>query len=203
MKAKEYIKYTDFLAFYFHQRVAYLLLIQIKDTKITPNQVTLLALIFGLFSAFSIIIGEDLLAVILLQLSFVLDCLDGQLARYKKMSSNLGMWLDNLVDRVVENSIVIALSFHFNIINIGIYLVFINMFFSYISDLEIYQNVQYKKLTQLQKLIFSPIYLLHRSFVTLLLSISIFLPEILLMLVIIYIYGIIFKIYRKFYGLVT
>jgi len=203
LKAKEYIKYTDFLAFYFHQRVAYLLLIQIKDTKITPNQVTLLALIFGLFSAFSIIIGEDLLAVILLQLSFVLDCLDGQLARYKKMSSNLGMWLDNLVDRVVENSIVIALSFHFNIINIGIYLVFINMFFSYISDLEIYQNVQYKKLTQLQKLIFSPIYLLHRSFVTLLLSISIFLPEILLMLVIIYIYGIIFKIYRKFYGLVT
>jgi len=201
LKAKEYIKYTDFLAFYFHQRVAYLLLILIKNTRITPNQVTLLALIFGIFSAFSIILEENLIAVVFLQFSFVLDCLDGQLARYKKMSSSLGMWLDNLVDRVVENAIVIALSFHYNLLNLGLYLVFINMFFSYISDLEIYQNVQYKKLTQLQKIIFSPIYLLHRSFVTLLLSLSIFLPEILFLLVVIYIYGIIFKIYRKFYGL--
>lgn len=200
---KNFIKYTDFLAFYFYQKIAYIFLLLIKKYSfVTPNKITFLALVFGVFSAYFIIADKLFLAFCLLQLSFVFDCLDGQLARYKNMSSELGMWFDNIVDRIVENIVLIAIVFKYNMFEIGIVTVFINMFYSYISDLEIYQNIQYKKLNKIEKIIFSPIYFLNRSYITVFLSLIIFFPSFIKIVLSLYIYGIIFKIYRKLNGIV-
>ena len=195
---KEFIKYTDFLAFYFYQKLAYVLLLSIKNYDfITPNKITLFALIFGIFSAYFIYVDQLFLAFLFLNFSFVFDCLDGQLARYKKMSSEIGMWLDNIVDRIVENLILIAIVFHYDMFEIGVITVFINMFYSYISDLEIYQNIKYKKLNTGEKIIFSPVYFLNRSYIIVLLSFMIFSPFLIQVLLILYGYGIFYKIYRK------
>jgi phosphatidylglycerophosphate synthase len=198
---KNIIKYTDFLSFYFYQKIAFFFLERIrKYEKITPNLITALALFFGILSAFLVVKGFLWSGAFLLQFSFVLDCLDGQLARAKNLSSEIGMWFDNIVDRVIENAIIISVVLINDECRFGILLVFINMFYSYLADLEIYQNIKYKKLSNLEKIIFSPIYLLNRSFVILILTISIFYFKILYFLLLIYIYGLLFRIYRKIYG---
>ncbi len=198
---KQVIKYTDFLSFFIYQRVAYSILLYIRRFEwLTPNKITLFALISGLLSAFAVVKGKYLLSISLLQFSFVLDCLDGQLARYRDLSSEIGMWFDNIVDRVVENSIIVALITTKAQFQFGIYLVFINMFYSYLADLELYQRVEYKKLTTKEKIIFFPIYLLNRSFVMLILTLSIIYFKMLYLLFGVYIYGVVFRVYRKIYG---
>ena len=48
---------------------------------------------------------------VLLYLSFVLDCVDGQLARYTRAFSPLGAWLDATFDRVKEYVVYVGLAF--------------------------------------------------------------------------------------------
>lgn len=71
-------------------------------TRITPNQVTLLAFACGLAAAAAFLRGDHpalLLGAVLFHLSFVLDCVDGKLARLKGSGSMFGMWLDFSLDR--------------------------------------------------------------------------------------------------------
>ena len=71
----------------------------------TPNQVTLVSFAIGLLSAYSFTKGEFwwmLLGAFLLQLSIIVDCVDGELARYTRKFSQLGAWLDAVTDRVKE-----------------------------------------------------------------------------------------------------
>ncbi|MFI6577637.1 CDP-alcohol phosphatidyltransferase family protein [Nocardiopsis sp. NPDC050513] len=72
-------------------------------TGITPNQLTLAALVLGLAAAvcFYLADGYWLLAgALLFHLSFVLDCMDGKIARLKGNGSVFGSWLDYVFDRV-------------------------------------------------------------------------------------------------------
>ena len=71
----------------------------------TPNALTVASLSVGVAAASSFAVGTraSLIAgAALLQLSFVLDCVDGQLARYTRTSSTLGAWLDAVFDRLKE-----------------------------------------------------------------------------------------------------
>ncbi len=71
-------------------------------TRMTPNQVTLLSFAVGMGSAAAFTRGDHLwLAVgaLLYHVSFVLDCIDGKLARLKGTGSVFGMWLDFTFDR--------------------------------------------------------------------------------------------------------
>jgi phosphatidylglycerophosphate synthase len=71
----------------------------------TPNAVTVVSLSVGVAAASSFAVGTraSLIAgAALLQLSFVLDCVDGQLARYTRTFSALGAWLDAVFDRMKE-----------------------------------------------------------------------------------------------------
>ena len=195
------IKYTDFLSYYLYQPLAFFILRFIKKSNITPNQITLVSLIFGILAAICLYLNLKILSFFMLQISFILDCLDGQLARLKSLSSKLGMWLDNLSDRIVENSMILTfILINNNFCVWGALLIFLNMFYSYMSDLEIYVGNKYRKLSTFEKVMFSPIYLLNRSFVILILSIAIFYFKIIFLLEFLYFYGIIFKIYRKIYG---
>ncbi|MBT2507966.1 CDP-alcohol phosphatidyltransferase family protein [Streptomyces sp. ISL-98] len=71
----------------------------------TPNQVTTASLITALIAAGCAATGTRggyIAAGALLLFSFVLDCTDGQLARYSLQYSTMGAWLDATFDRAKE-----------------------------------------------------------------------------------------------------
>ncbi|MFD6951141.1 CDP-alcohol phosphatidyltransferase [Nocardiopsis sp. TSRI0078] len=87
-------------------------------TSITPNQLTLGAGILGLFSALCfaappLVAGSGwpwlLLGALLFHLSFVLDCMDGKIARLKGTGSVFGTWVDFVFDRIRFFGCVMAL----------------------------------------------------------------------------------------------
>jgi hypothetical protein len=66
------------------------------------------------------------------------------------------------------------------------------------SDMVIYQKRVYPYLTKREKIIFSPIYLISRSMIIPMLSLTILFPMPFIWIVnILYGYGILFKIYRE------
>lgn len=80
----------------------------------TPNQVTILSFAIGLLAAYYFAQGDFwsvLLGAVLLQLSIVVDCVDGELARYTRQFSELGAWLDAITDRVKEYVVFLGLAY--------------------------------------------------------------------------------------------
>ncbi|MCJ1675821.1 CDP-alcohol phosphatidyltransferase family protein [Streptomyces sp. APSN-46.1] len=72
---------------------------------LTPNQVTTASLLTALIAAGCAATGDRwgyVAAGVLLLVSFVLDCTDGQLARYSLQYSTMGAWLDATFDRAKE-----------------------------------------------------------------------------------------------------
>jgi phosphatidylglycerophosphate synthase len=76
----------------------------LRGTRVTPNQVTFLATFVALLSCALFIAvpgwGGALLGALVFELSFVLDCVDGQLARIRKTASTIGHHLDFLMDEI-------------------------------------------------------------------------------------------------------
>lgn len=93
--------WTNYLYYTFSLRLVYL----IRNTWITPNMLTLTALLLVLMGSACYATGVRsvvLIGLILVQISYVLDCADGQLARYRQHFSALGGWLDQTADRIKE-----------------------------------------------------------------------------------------------------
>lgn len=106
-KLKDAIKKKDgWWATLFSGKAANFLLRFIADEEwITPNCVTTSSLFICILACAFISVGTHLyLAIggILLQLVFVVDCLDGQLARYRNQCSNFGAWYDRVTDRLKD-----------------------------------------------------------------------------------------------------
>jgi phosphatidylglycerophosphate synthase len=83
------------------------------ELRLTPNAVTGFSVGLAALSAvwFSAGTREARIAgAVLLYLSFVLDCVDGQLARYTRAFSPLGSWLDATFDRVKEYAVYAGLA---------------------------------------------------------------------------------------------
>jgi phosphatidylglycerophosphate synthase len=79
-----------------------LMLPLVNHTRITPNQVSSLSFVVGIFAALSFVQGGHgwlVLGAALYHISFVLDCIDGKIARLKGTGSVFGMWLDYSFDR--------------------------------------------------------------------------------------------------------
>jgi phosphatidylglycerophosphate synthase len=70
---------------------------------ITPNRITLASFLVAVLAALCMVIGGTanfVAAALLIHLSHVLDCMDGQMARYRKVSSALGSYADRLTDQI-------------------------------------------------------------------------------------------------------
>ncbi|MFC1872345.1 CDP-alcohol phosphatidyltransferase family protein [Chloroflexota bacterium] len=79
-------------------------------TKVTPNQMTWAAFGIALLSFVSFVLGYNLIAGLLVQLSSIVDGIDGSLARLKGMTSEFGGFLDSVLDRYADILIVLGLT---------------------------------------------------------------------------------------------
>jgi phosphatidylglycerophosphate synthase len=84
--------------------VAAVLVDLVKDTRVTPNQITLASFVVGMASAALLIVLPGhvglIAAVLVYQASYVLDCADGMLARWRGVASPAGHLLDFLMDEL-------------------------------------------------------------------------------------------------------
>src|SRR5215475_6317151 len=80
--------------------VAAVLVHAAADSRVTPNQITLASLLVGLFSAalFVLLPGRPglVVAALVFEVSYVLDCADGMLARLRHKQSTAGHLFDFL-----------------------------------------------------------------------------------------------------------
>ena len=81
--------------------------------KLTPNNVTILALLLGVSTSIFLYFDMQIIAVTLLWISGYLDAVDGAMARRTNSSSSFGTLLDIVSDRIVEVSIVLVLGLKF------------------------------------------------------------------------------------------
>lgn len=76
----------------------------LRNTRVTPNQVTFFAAVVAAVAAALLIAWPGWLglgvAIAIYELSFVLDCADGMLARLRKIASPIGHLLDFLMDEL-------------------------------------------------------------------------------------------------------
>src|SRR5450755_986540 len=84
--------------------IAAVLVSAIQGTRITPNQITISAVFVALGSVALLLAVPGhlglILAVGVFELSYVLDCADGMLARWRGTASPVGHLLDSLMDEL-------------------------------------------------------------------------------------------------------
>ncbi|MET9239575.1 CDP-alcohol phosphatidyltransferase family protein [Nonomuraea sp. NPDC003709] len=84
--------------------------------NLAPNTVTGASIGMAALAALWFSEGSQagrLAGALLFYLSFVLDCLDGQLARYTRTFSPLGAWADGMADRLKEYAVYVGLALGF------------------------------------------------------------------------------------------
>ena len=82
----------------------------LAKTRVTPNQMTWTAFGIALLSFVSLILGHSIIAGLLVQLSSIVDGVDGSLARLKGMTSEFGGFLDSVLDRYADALIVLGMT---------------------------------------------------------------------------------------------
>lgn len=143
----------------FSGTVANLILPLVSDVKwITPNLVTTFSLLLCVVACYFIGtgIGKNLIiGGILLQLVFIFDCLDGQIARYRNAGSNFGAWYDRITDRVKDFLIYFSIAWGYFQINQDwkIWpLSMTSLFFVYLFDYYVNQDIKLEPRAQSSKL---------------------------------------------------
>ncbi|MFQ6050937.1 MAG: CDP-alcohol phosphatidyltransferase family protein [Candidatus Hydrothermarchaeota archaeon] len=76
---------------------------------ITPNLLTVLTLVFGLFASYCYAVNLELIGGIMLLISASLDVIDGSLARFLKKATSLGSFIDSVLDKIVEGLVFIGI----------------------------------------------------------------------------------------------
>jgi len=85
----------------------------VARTDISPNFVTAASLILGICAAGFFATAQfwaNLAGIIVMYLSLLLDCVDGEVARLTERSSTFGAWFDGFTDRIKEHLLIIGLA---------------------------------------------------------------------------------------------
>ena len=117
-----YKKKFDIVTNNIHYPIATILCVIVSFTSITPNMVTLIAVISELLAVwfiYSDLVEYGVIIVILLQFGWICDLMDGMLARYKKIgyyhtnkSSLKGNYWDAVSDHVLRLLVLTFLGIH-------------------------------------------------------------------------------------------
>jgi len=81
-----------------------------RMSKINPNAITSLSLVFSMFFVLTMSYSMLLISLLLLLLSSFFDALDGAIARIANKTSKLGDFLDHLFDRYSDFFIILGIS---------------------------------------------------------------------------------------------
>ena len=96
---------------YLIDRIVVRLGVVFERLPFTPNQVTLMSAAVGVAAGILFIFDQWLAGAISVFASMVLDGLDGEVARRKNMKSKYGAFLDTMMDRVVDTTIVLGVAY--------------------------------------------------------------------------------------------
>jgi 1L-myo-inositol 1-phosphate cytidylyltransferase / CDP-L-myo-inositol myo-inositolphosphotransferase len=103
---ESFAKETDgFLARHFDRKISGAISRFLLRTPVTPNQITIAVTLLGVVAGFILAqpgYAPKVLGTLLFLLTSILDGCDGEVARAKKMTSELGGWLDLIGDNVVH-----------------------------------------------------------------------------------------------------
>ena len=84
----------------------------LKNTPVTPNHVTYFSVLVGFASGYAFSFSTPIFLILgglLLEITLVLDCVDGQLARAKGMASDWGRLIDGIAGYFAYLAVVIGL----------------------------------------------------------------------------------------------
>lgn len=96
----------------FTNPLSIVLLQLIRNFSVNPTFITVIAFFCGVGSIALILQGDLFslaVAAALIQFSFILDGLDGTYARYKKLTSYSGAWIDRVLDRIIDIGLTAAI----------------------------------------------------------------------------------------------
>lgn len=102
----------EFWAWHFARRISIYLTLLLSRTAITPNQVTVVGILTGVIGAALWGAGTDrgfLMGSVCLQVMYILDCADGELARIKNLKSPTGAYLDLLGHYLVDYCMIMGI----------------------------------------------------------------------------------------------
>ncbi|MBA7477149.1 Bifunctional IPC transferase and DIPP synthase [subsurface metagenome] len=102
--------YDGYISKYVNRKISEPMARLLAKTQVTPNQMTWAAFGIALLSFVIFILGYNLIAGLLVQLSSIVDGIDGSLARLKGMTSEFGGFLDSVLDRYADILIVLGLT---------------------------------------------------------------------------------------------
>jgi hypothetical protein len=107
------VEVEEVLDLVFYRPLAFLFVKLIYRTDVTPNQLTVIAMLFGIAAGACLATGWPALyipAAVLLILYITIDCADGQLARIKHNGTRVGRILDGISDYIVEITTYVGLA---------------------------------------------------------------------------------------------
>lgn len=112
---KRSLKTTDseeILDLFIFRPLSFIFVKLIYNTNITPNHISVVALIFGILSGILYGFGTQEFLILGSASFFIcntLDCMDGQLARLKKNGTKIGRVIDGFIDYVTSISVFLGL----------------------------------------------------------------------------------------------
>ncbi|GBD91296.1 CDP-alcohol phosphatidyltransferase [bacterium BMS3Abin04] len=104
-KSLKLVEVEEILDLIFYRLLAFLLVKAFYNTNITPNQVTWIAVVFGILGGLLLMTNLPLaffIAGVLYIINDILDCSDGQLARLKHNGTLTGRIVDGFSDYIVS-----------------------------------------------------------------------------------------------------
>jgi phosphatidylglycerophosphate synthase len=96
------------------------------DTRISPNQITVIMVFAGMLSGVALILpglGGAVLSVLFMQLYLLLDCVDGEVARWRRQFSPLGVYLDRLGAYLADAAVMVGMGIRAAQLGLDLYLV--------------------------------------------------------------------------------
>ncbi len=105
----------------------------IARTHITPNIITIISVIIGIFSALAFYNGKPLIGALLLFFSGFFDLMDGVVARETDKSSKFGAVFDWLADKVVDGIVLFAIGITYSTPALTIIAIVANMLHTFIK----------------------------------------------------------------------
>ncbi len=100
------------IATHLNSKISIRIVKYLSRTAITPVQVSIISFLVSIVAGFCFSFGiyfYTVVGALLVQLSFILDMCDGELARYQNKCSKFGAWLDRVFDRLSEFSIFLGI----------------------------------------------------------------------------------------------